>query len=624
MWPLTVTMKCFAFVLRHVTIPVAVNIAVATAANAAASSLPLIEFFSFSCPTTVHVALDPRGADVLDGGVGQAGARGSGGAHGSPLMVGVGIFRSTTERGSETCTSSEHDPCLMRSEVPPSIAVHAACCRPFSCSLSFWSTRSALMTKDTRRWNSSRGEVAHMKGQGHLPSSGIGARGYRTCFPGHAPKLCLPSSFRLSSLSLFDPTVSLQSLVPTGRLVAQVLLGYVAFRLGQHTSAVETEGEHSTLASPARSSIEAPATSTATARGKSDVGTVVQPLWNNMVQLAFVAANLVSANVSMTMCGLLQGGLVVPGDQSVARDDWIHASALDARRASAAAATFPIFHGSSLDVHASVALAARVLGMFPPLSRGPCVDLYALCTCRSVIPDQGALMWPLLRFSLFLLVRLHPCTKSGQENVWRFESLVKTLLDPAFQAYLDQPLADGDDMCMVIVVHVHAALLRFKAQVSGMLSFPPPEMPGDGSGDGSGNGSVGQGVTSSKSTKPLAEVSEASAYHVGNSLFGLLLCFTRRRRDLLRARLGEDITNLLVEGVEAEAESRSPRSPQESGDASRQAGMPVEEPSWDSIARSLDWMEKIPLFKYTSGEGIGVSSLFKACVPSLKVLVGFP
>ncbi|CAN0580566.1 unnamed protein product, partial [Ectocarpus sp. 12 AP-2014] len=73
-------------------------------------------------------------------------------------------------------------------------------------------------------------------------------------------------------------------------------------------------------------------------------------------------------------------------------------------------------------------------------------------------------MFPLLRLSVFLLVHLHPFTRPAQENLQRLASLVQCLLSDGWCSKEGTLSRESDNMCIVVLAHVHAALLRLKTQ----------------------------------------------------------------------------------------------------------------------------------------------------------------
>lgn len=385
---------------------------------------------------------------------------------------------------------------------------------------------------------------------------------------------------------------SLQPLIPHGKVAARVLLAQVAFQLGQNMSSSDTKQ---------RQPVSQPASSTDTAGSLSDeqAHTTAQPRWNNIVHLAFVAANLVSDDVSTVTAGLF------PESEEMGRsgENGDIGSEVEARRASAAAASIPVLLCSSPAAHGSLALSARVLGMFGVVLRGSRAGVHKLCSSRSQIPDQGPLMFPLLRLSLFLLVRLHPFTPSARENISRLESLVLCLVSSDWDE-LDKESRGSDDMCVVVLAHVHAALLRLEAQVAGLVDAPHKVI-SDATSDASEESAPGSPVG-------LATVCAADASGFSRTLLDLLQCVTRRRLDLLKGRLGERLTSALLDSIGRTSHD--------------QANLPDdadERSVYHNSLACLKWMEGSPLVvattHVTAGGRGGMPALLEACMPSLKV-----
>lgn len=340
----------------------------------------------------------------------------------------------------------------------------------------------------------------------------------------------------------------------------------------------------------------------------------LQPRWSNMVHLAFVAANIVSDDVSTVTAGLFPEGEGLVKGSDLSGDEWIQGIGGEAFRASAAAASIPVLLCASPAAHGSLALSARVLGMFTVISRGSSTALHKLCTARSTIPNQGPLVFPLLRLSLFLLVRLHPCSESALENVNRLQSLAQVLLSAEWEAGAGTEPMGSDDMCMVILAHVHAGLLRLKAQMTNLsegTQGATSELTGDG---------LDTAVPDSSVLPP--GMSVANAWKFGEALLGLLRYLTQRRLDLLSSRLGERLISAVVDVATAE--------PRE-WDLSKQTGSRSVDPaettderrlSWIAFHKSIAWMEDSPLFSPSDvamNGSHGMPALLEACMPSLKV-----
>lgn len=343
----------------------------------------------------------------------------------------------------------------------------------------------------------------------------------------------------------------------------------------------------------------------------------VQPLWDNMVNLAFIAANIVSDEVSTVSGGLFPGGADFVREGGLSRAERSLGSEDAAIRACAASTSVPVLLCSSPADHGSIALTARVLGMFEVLSRRPSSALHELCAARSALPGQGVLVFPLLRLSLFLLVRLHPFSRCARENVSRLAALTECLLSDEWATTTGSDADGGDDVCIVILAHVHAALLRLKAQAMTV--------------GGISHANISEARTAVADTGgqdyfvlPQA-MSADTGYEVSLTLLGVLRCLVRRRVELINNRLGDRLTTALLDAIYAlprdtviDGESRIAPQPavEESGDSRL---------CWDRLLQSLRWMEKSDLF--TSAKNIAVSenhggaALLDACMPSLKVRV---
>lgn len=390
-------------------------------------------------------------------------------------------------------------------------------------------------------------------------------------------------------------------MIPHGRIAVRVLLAQLAFEVG-HDPEPFFQAE---LLSDSSSDATDPG-------GEQVVGRPRQPRWDNMIHLAFIAANIVSDDVSTVTLGLFPEGEGVgrglPGDAPDPAGD------REAIRASAASASIPLLLCSNPAGHASLALSARVLGMFGVLSGGASLALVELCAARS-IAGQGPLMFPLLRLSLFLLVRLHPITKPGQENLERFASLVKCLLGDGWCLTEEIHAEISDIMCIVVLVHVHAALLRLKAlatTVGGTSYRLISEAREAVAGENFARSSV----------RPLA-VDGTAACEYGRTLVGLLRYITLRRRDLLSTTLGERLVGALQKATTFEPqdafggpESVDATDVEQHADEDRRC--------WDNLLQSLAWMEGSFLFSSAEDTAMrannGVAALLEACMPSLKVL----
>lgn len=313
-----------------------------------------------------------------------------------------------------------------------------------------------------------------------------------------------------------------------------------------------------------------------------------------MVHLAFIAANTVSDDVSTVTLGLFPEGKRVRRGEDLSGDDPSFADDREAIRASTASTSIPFVLCSNPAGHASLALSARVLGMFGALSGGSSLALLELCRARSVVEGQGPLVFPLLRLSVFLLVRLHPFTKPAQENLEKLDSLVQCLLSDSRHSIEESYSGDSDNMCIVVLAHVHAALLRLKVLAT-----------------------TEGGISHTLISNTAVDATAACEY--GRTLLGLLRYITCCRPDLLRSRLGDRLMSSLREATAFE--------PQDAFGTpdSVKAADPLEQQSdhvrwcWDNLLHSLKWMERSFLFSSEEDTSDGVAALLEACMPSLKV-----
>lgn len=391
---------------------------------------------------------------------------------------------------------------------------------------------------------------------------------------------------------------SLQALIPHGRVAARVLLAQLAFKLGQRSSPSETLKRRSdTTMEPSNE--------------QADVG--LQAFWNNMVHLAFVAANLVSDDVSTVTAGLFQDGedLVRREGEDTLGHEGIRESESQARRASAAAATVPVLLCSSPAEHGSLALSARVLSMFEVLSWGPPAAVLKLCASWSRIPDQGPLLFPLLRMSLFLLVRLHPCSAIAQENLSRLDALVHCLVSKEWKENAGKDFARSGDMCMVVLAHVHAALSRLKAQAAALVDVHHAAV----------SGAVDSSVEETApgfSVLP-STVRTDNACFFSRNLLLLLQCVTQKQPGLLRKSLGGRLTGALVDAVAAGLKSCTWSESASQSDNADEHGR-----HQGNLVRCVAWMARSALFSSTTDTAAvgthGMSALLEACMPSLKVI----
>lgn len=313
-----------------------------------------------------------------------------------------------------------------------------------------------------------------------------------------------------------------------------------------------------------------------------------------MVHLAFISGNVVSEDVSTVTLGLFPEGKRVRRGDALTADDLSFADDRKAIRASAASASIPCLLCSSPAGHASLALSARVLGMFGVLSGGSSLALLELCCARSAVSGQGPLMFPLLRLSVFLLVRLHPFTKPAQENLERLAPLVQCLLSDSWHSKEKIYSGDNDNMCIVILAHVHAALLRLKALATTVA-----------------------GIAHSFISDIAVGATIACEY--GRTLLGLLRYITFRRPDLLSSTLGDRLMSSLLETTVFEPQDAfgTPDSVK-AVDVLEQHSDQVRQ-CWDNLLHSLKWMEGSFLFSSEDDTFDGVAALLEACMPSLKV-----
>lgn len=404
---------------------------------------------------------------------------------------------------------------------------------------------------------------------------------------------------------------SLQHLIPHGRAAARVLLAQLAYEVGQTSSAptLSLEKEQSFPPGQSRPSDF----STAGADKESEhIEVCQQPRWNNMVHLAFIAANVVSDDVSTITAGLFPKGENLGRSGHPSDGEKGFCSDGEAICASAASTSIPFLLCSNSAEHGSVALAARVLGMFKVISGGPSPALLELCTARSITPSQGPLLFPLLRLSLFLLVRLHPLSKPALDNIRRLTALVQCLLSDNWYVQAGSDSAASDDMCLVILGHVHAALIRLKAKATtvvdtsyGIVSEARVDLPEDD-------------TTDAPALPPGSFMD--TAYEIGKTLRDLLRHLVLLRLDLLSVRLGSQLTKNLQDAATFEQQDLGVSSESKSalGQATNRAGQ-----GWDRLLQSLRWTERSSLFVSTMDTTMhpshGVHALLEACMPSLKV-----
>lgn len=408
---------------------------------------------------------------------------------------------------------------------------------------------------------------------------------------------------------------SLQPLIPHGRIAARVLLAQLAFEVKEALASARRKGGGSR--SPPDNEPSASSVGGGSETEKAAMETIQQPHWNNVMHLAFIAANVVSDDVSTVTAGLF------PRSERVGRDD--HASTHgstarrdnDAIRSAEAVVTAPFLLCSSPADHASLALSARVLSMFSSFSNGSSSALLELCSVRNTIPGQGPLMFPLLRLSLFLLVRLHAFSEPARDNVSRLSSLVRCLLSDDWhtEEKSHSSTMGSDDMCIVILAHIHASLRRLKAQASTV------------------NGTAYHFISEARSaimreTQPGGAthhpaLSTTVARRVGYTLLGLLQYICRRRLDLLNGRLGERLASTLQNDIAVEGHMRNFNGEGASSTYPAEKCGPDSRSCWDHLLQSLEWMEGSSLFRSSEGTGTDarnlIPALLEACMPSLKV-----
>lgn len=404
---------------------------------------------------------------------------------------------------------------------------------------------------------------------------------------------------------------SLQHLIPHGRAAARVLLAQLAYEVGRTSSAhilpLEKQPFLGGQSRPSEFS------STGADKESEPIEVRQQPRWNNMVHLAFIAANAVSDDVSTITAGLFPEGDEM-GRGGVSGGETSFGSDGEAICASAASTSIPFLLCSNPAEHGSVALAARVLGMFKVISGGSSLALLELCTARGIASSQGPLLFPLLRLSLFLLVRLHPLSRPALENIRRLAALVQCLLSDNWHVQVGSDSAASDDMCLVILGHVHAALIRLKAKAMavagashGIVSEVGVDLPEDD-------------VTNAPALPPGSFMDATSASEVGRTLRDLLQHLALLRLDLLSVRLGEQLTRNVQD-----ASTFEPQDLGVSGESGGGLGQGTIEAGqgWDRLLQSLRWMERSSLFTpamdTTMHPSHGVHALLEACMPSLKV-----
>lgn len=332
-----------------------------------------------------------------------------------------------------------------------------------------------------------------------------------------------------------------------------------------------------------------------------------QRRWNNIVQLTFVAANLVSNDVSTITVGLFHERADIPSPygRTVSRlplndesDDTNLPLDDEAIRASAAATSVPYLLCSNSPVHGSVSLAARVLEIFGVTANESPTALLRLYMASSTILDQGPLMFPLLRLSFFLLGNLHLFTEPALANLRRLDSHVAYLLSDAWQEHSGDRTAGSDDMCIVVLAHVHAALLRLKAQATALGNFSSERISEARSSWATGGSLECAG-------------SIAIALKVGEVLLGLLRRLIGRRLHLLTKTLGESLAGALQNAVCRSATCHE-------DEHMRKSRQP-----WERLLKSLAWMEGSDLLFVSVANAPrpaqGVTALLDACMASLKV-----
>ena len=344
-----------------------------------------------------------------------------------------------------------------------------------------------------------------------------------------------------------------------------------------------------------------------------DMGRPRQPRWNNMIHLAFVAANIVSDDVSTVTLGLFPEGESVA--RSFAEDEPSFGGDREAIRASAASSNIPFLLCSNPAGHTSLALSARVLGMFGVLSGGASLALIELCAARSVVSGQGPLMFPLLRLSIFLLARLHPFTKPAQENLERLASLLQCLLSESWRLKEERCSRETDDMCIVCLAHVHAALLRLRALATTVGGTSHRLV------SAAREAVAGETFTSSVACPIAADATAACEY--GRTLIGLLRYIARCRPILLRSRLGERLVGALQKATTFQPQDAFGRLDSMHTAEFTEQHTDQARRCWDHLLQSLEWMEGSFLFSRAEDTamlaGDGVAALLEACMPSLKV-----
>ncbi|CAM9130173.1 unnamed protein product, partial [Hapterophycus canaliculatus] len=394
---------------------------------------------------------------------------------------------------------------------------------------------------------------------------------------------------------------SLQHLIPHGRIAVRVLLAQLAFEVGQNP-------EFSAPILGAESSSDSSSDAGVSECVRMEIPQ--QPRWNNMVHLAFIAANVVSDDVSTVTLGLFPGGEDVgkgankPGEESILSGD------VEAIQASAASRSIPFLLCSSPAGHSSLALSARILGMFGVMSARSSVALVELCTARSGISGQGPLMFPLLRLSVFLLVRLHPFTRPAQENLQRLASLVQCLLSDDWRLKEKDHCRDSDDMCIVVLAHVHAALVRLKTQatrvggISHKLIYEARQ------------------AVASKTFVPPPALDATAAYEYGRALLGLLRFLSLCRRNLLSKRLGVRLYSAIQKATALDPQDAFGTPETVNAAHALEQHFDQARRCWDHLLASLAWMEGSFIFPCaedpTTHACDGVADLLEACMPSLK------
>ncbi|CAM9106363.1 unnamed protein product [Choristocarpus tenellus] len=399
---------------------------------------------------------------------------------------------------------------------------------------------------------------------------------------------------------------SLHRMTPHGRGAVNILLAQLAVLLQKRLALLEV-GKESRI-----------------------VLQLTQPVWNNVVHLAFIAAHLVTEDVSTALFGLFSGSDDVncqfaPGRKELNENASEYMFCVDDIPAPMCACTTE---------ESQISLAGQVLRIFGALSSVNTELGFGILTTPSKLPDQGMLIFALLRLCLFLLVKLHPCSSAAKENVSHLKMLVFSLvstgtLENGSNANAvdskSKHVQEKQNWCFVVLVHVQSLVCRLLVLVQKRA----------------GTILVKDGVSTDDECScealhrqhlppKVADVSEnieaKHAHAVGVILHDILCILAEHKLDLLSMRLGQRLTGALVDVTTAAKPTeanmewgglqswKSPFLGRELGD---------DDTSWQSVLQSLQWVCESELFFSASlrSTGADVHNLPKfvdVCMSTLK------